>query len=74
MTPLSPTRQLRVLFGALRTAVPCRPIDPFFQLLQPQSLRHFVAVVNFRAHRVMSRALQQFRHGLMPLLPTIEFA
>lgn len=48
-------------FRAPRTAVPGRPIDPFFQLFQSRSLRYFFAVVNFDAHRVLCCALQ---HGL----------
>jgi CubicO group peptidase (beta-lactamase class C family) len=45
-------------FRPLRIFVARRQIDPFFQLLRPQSSRYFFTVANFRAHGVMCRALQ----------------
>jgi hypothetical protein len=38
--------------------VPCRPIDPFFELLHPQFLSHFVARITFGTHLVVCRALK----------------
>jgi hypothetical protein len=48
-------------FGALRTSAPRLPIDPFFPLLPPAPLPHFLALASFGVHHFMCPAL---RHSL----------